>query len=112
MMDEISDELVRRILDHIQDTANPHLRPNLFIEASATLDFPSVGPNAMATLTISVPGAVVGRPVLAAPPDTFESGFTFSAFVSAADTVEVRIHNNDSGPIDPTSAVWNVAVMI
>lgn len=81
-----------------------------FITASATLDFPSIGSNAMSTLTITATGAQVGDYVIARPPAAFESGFTFNAFVSAADTIKVRIHNNNGGAVDPASAEWSVLV--
>lgn len=82
------------------------------VSASATLDFPSVGSNGMATLTVTVPGAVVGMPAWAAPPAAFESGFTFSVFVSATDTVKVRIHNNNGGAVDPAPATWVIYVLL
>lgn len=82
------------------------------VSATATLDFPSVSSNAMATLTMTVTGAAVGKPALAAPPAAFETGFTFIAFVSAPDTVKISIHNNTGGSVDPVSADWTVYVLL
>lgn len=81
------------------------------LTATATLDFPSVGSNSMASLTATVTGAAAGDFVIVSPPAAFESGFTFCAFVSATDTVKVRIHNNNGGAVDPASGTWGITVM-
>lgn len=91
--------------------ANTIVTSLIAVHATANLDFPNVGSNSMATLTMTVTGAVVGMPAFAAPPAAFESGFTFCAFVSAADTVKVRIHNNNGGAVDPVAADWTVYVI-
>lgn len=111
-MIEFTEEEKSRLLNHVQDTGNPHLRPALFVEGSATLDFGSVGSNGVASLTLSVPGAVVGRPVLLSAPAAMESGFTWCGTVTATDTVTIRIHNNDGGSVDPIPATWGVAVLL
>jgi hypothetical protein len=81
------------------------------ITATATLDFPSVGSNGIAELTITVTGAAAGDTVMLAAPAAFEAGFTFVGFVSAANTVTVRIHNNNGGAVDPASAAWRATVL-
>jgi len=43
-------------------------------------------------------------------PAAIEAGLTWSGFVSAADTVKVRVHNNTGGAVDPASASWTVSV--
>lgn len=80
------------------------------LAGSATLDFPSIASNSSASLTITVTGAVVGDPVIAAPPASLDSNLGFVSYVSAADTVTVRVHNNSGGAIDPASATWKVTV--
>lgn len=82
-----------------------------FLTSSSTLDFPSVTSNGMETLTITVTGAVVGDFVIVSPPAAFEAGFTFVGFVSSADTVTIRIHNNNIGSVDPASATWGALVI-
>ena len=82
------------------------------VSATATLDFPSVGSNSSESLTVNVPGAVVGMPVMVSPPAAFESKFVFCAFVSAADTVKIRIQNSNSSSVDPVSADWTVYVLL
>lgn len=80
------------------------------LTATATLDFPSISSNGIAELTVTVTGAVSGNPVMLGPPSTIEAGLTWSGFVSAANTVTVRLHNNSSVSVDPASASWTVSV--
>lgn len=81
-----------------------------FISATATLDFPSIATQAQAELTITVTGAVVGDLVLMGPP-VLAAGLQATAFVSAVNTVKIRLYNSTGSPIDPVSATWNVAVI-
>jgi hypothetical protein len=84
---------------------------NSIISATATLDFPSIGSNSSADLTITVTGAVVGASVSIGAPSTLEAGLIFSAWVSATNTVTVRLHNNSGGSVDPASATWRATVI-
>lgn len=108
----ISIEEERRLLDHINDTGNPHLRPKLWVEGSATLDFANMAANGMDVQALTVTGAVVGAPVIIGAPSTIEAGLTWCGFVSAADTVTVRVHNNSGGALNPAAAVWKACVLI
>jgi hypothetical protein len=80
------------------------------IDASATLDFPSIAAGGTAELAITVTGATVGDPVHLGPPATLNNGLLPWARVSATNTVTVRIHNATSGAINPTGATWKVRV--
>lgn len=80
--------------------------------ATATLDFGSIGAGAVAELTIPLTGAVAGDSVAVAAPAALEAGLVFSAFVSAADTVSLRVGNLTAGAIDPASADWTVSVFV
>lgn len=80
------------------------------LAGSATLDFPSIAANGSQSLTITVTGAVSGDAAIASPPATLNANLSFVAYVSAADTVTIRIHNNTGGAIDPASATWKVTV--
>lgn len=79
--------------------------------ASATLDFPSISGNSTETLTVSVPGAGAGDVVSLGPPSTIETGLIWCGFVSATNTVTIRLHNSTGAPVDPASAIWKVAVI-
>lgn len=78
---------------------------------SATLDFASIAAGATAELTITVTGAATGDFVILAAPSGIESGLMFNGYVSAADTVKVRLHNTTGVAIDPASATWKATVM-
>lgn len=78
---------------------------------SATVDLGSIAAGAIATFTITVTGAAAGDTVYVGPPSTIEAGLTWCAFVSAADTVTVRVHNTTAGAIDPASATWKAKVV-
>lgn len=77
---------------------------------SATLNFPNIASNGIAELTLTVTGAVAGDRVVLAAPAAIEAGLTFSGFVSAADTVSIRLHNNSGGALNPASATWGATV--
>ncbi len=76
----------------------------------ATLDFSSISAGAIGTSTISVDGSVGGDLVVLGPPSSIEAGLMWSGFVSADDTVTIRLHNTTGSPIDPASATWSVQV--
>lgn len=80
------------------------------LPASATLDFPSIAAGGQQELTISVTGAAVGSAVASGPPTTLGAGLTVDAWVSAADTVKIRLSNITGSPIDPASATYKVVV--
>lgn len=80
------------------------------LSGSATLDFASIASTATAELTITVTGAVAGRSVILGPPSGIEAGLTWSGYVSATDTVTVRLFNTTGAAIDPASATWRAVV--
>ncbi len=79
------------------------------LSATATLDFPSTAAQTSSDLTIGVTGAAVGDVVSLGTPVQV-ANCSFSAFVSAADTVTVRLNNYSAGAIDPTSGTFRVQV--
>lgn len=72
----------------------------------ATVDIGPINAGSVATFTISVPGAAVGDPVYVAAPDTLPAGLIWSAHVTAADTVTVRVYNPTASAVDPPSGTW------
>ncbi|WP_326646679.1 hypothetical protein OG884_18805 [Streptosporangium sp. NBC_01755] len=78
---------------------------------TATLDFASIAAGAVGTLTATVTGAATGDFAIASPPGNLTAGLVHSAFVSAANTVTIRIINGTAGAIDPASATWGIAVI-
>jgi hypothetical protein len=81
------------------------------LTATATLDFASIAAGATAELTITVTGAATGDFVILAAPSGIEAGLMWTGFVSAADTVKIRLHNTTGGAVDPASASWKATVM-
>lgn len=75
---------------------------------SATLNFGSIAAGASADLTITVTGAATTDAVASAPQSALEAGLIWNAFVSAADTVTIRVSNITALPIDPASRLWAV----
>lgn len=81
------------------------------LKATATLDFPSTIAATSADLTITVTGAVLGDPVtIGVPNGSVVTGTCYSAWVSAADTVTVRLNNFSAIPADPASGSFKVYV--
>ncbi|MER7213209.1 hypothetical protein ABT340_39615 [Streptosporangium sp. NPDC000239] len=80
------------------------------LTASATLDFASIAAGAVGTLTVTVTGASTGDFALVAPPGNLNAGLVVCGFVSAADTVTIRVLNGTAGAIDPASSTWKVTV--
>jgi hypothetical protein len=80
------------------------------LTGSGTLDFASTNAQLSADLTITVTGAAVGDIVMLGTP-VQDANATFTAFVSATNTVTVRFNNYSSGAIDPASGTFKVYVI-
>lgn len=81
------------------------------LTTTATLNFASTANGAVATeLTVTVTGAAVGDKVVLGPPSTLETGLIAFGYVSAANTVSIRLANLSGSTVDPASASWKVAV--
>lgn len=92
-------------------TVNSTQKLSGILTKSATLNFPSIPAHTTAELTLAVTGATVGQAVFAYPNGTPESGLMWSAFVSTADTVTVRMANITAAAIDPASLGWRCTVL-
>jgi hypothetical protein len=78
---------------------------------TATLDFGSTSAQSSADLTITVTGAADGDMVsLGVTNAATLTNSSYTAWVSAADTVTVRFNNYSSGSQDPASATFKVQV--
>jgi hypothetical protein len=80
------------------------------ITNTASLNFPSVGAFLAADLTITVTGAATGDSVALGPPSGINAGFLWSGYVSAANTVTVRVYNLTGVAIDPPAQTWRATV--
>lgn len=81
------------------------------LSATATLNFPSISSNSTEQLTITVTGAVEGDTVALGAPSGLEASLVAFGFVSAANTVTIRLHNSGGGAVDPASATWRATVI-
>jgi len=80
------------------------------LNGSANLDFPSIAAGAVSNLTITVTGAAVGDPViLGIPNGSVTATATYTAWVSAANTVTVRF--SPKATENPAAGVFNVRVV-
>ena len=79
------------------------------LSGSATYDAGSLIDAAGVTTTVSVPGAALGD-FAQASLSVSVAGITMTAWVSAADTVSVRLQNESAGTIDLASATLRVRV--
>lgn len=78
----------------------------------ATLDWPSISAGSTSERTFPATGAAVTDSVLAAPVSgAIEAGLVWSAYVSAAGVVTIRLANVTSAAIDPISQQWRVTVL-
>lgn len=80
------------------------------IRATSTTDIASVSANACSDTTIAVTGATVGAECSVGMPTAPTNGLTWGCYISAADTVQLRICNVTTGPVDPPSATYSVRV--
>lgn len=80
--------------------------------ASAALDFPSIAAASSAELTVTVSNAVLGSQAVATPKGAPEAGLVWSAYVSAANTVTIRVANVTAAAINPASRTWRADVWL
>ncbi|MGI0076764.1 MAG: hypothetical protein ACREAU_05080, partial [Nitrosopumilaceae archaeon] len=83
------------------------------VKGTAAVTFGAIADGAVgdSTNTITATGAVIGDPVALGLPATVPAGFTYNAFVSAANTVMVRAANNGGGTgAGDANATMNVIV--
>lgn len=76
----------------------------------ATLDAGSLDDGAGETDTVTVPGVALGDMVLGASFSVDEAGLTITGYVSAANTVSLRIQNESGGTVDLASATIRLAI--
>jgi hypothetical protein len=84
-----------------------------FLFGSATIDQASLatGAGAAGGATITVTGAVLGDMVVGVSAGVDLAGLQVSAYVSAANTVTLRLRNDTGGAVDLASTTWRVVVM-
>lgn len=86
------------------------VREFLTVTKLETLDFPNIPASTNADLTITIKGVKSGDTVISTPPSTIEAGLSWCSFVSANNTVTVRLHAHATAAIDPAPAIWRITV--
>lgn len=74
------------------------------------LDFGSVSAQSELTIEVEMLTVLVGQKVTVQPPGTLNAGLICTGYVSATDTVTVKLLNITSGGIDPASGVFTIYV--
>lgn len=81
------------------------------LTAQGTLDFPSTAAQTSADLTIALTGAAVGDVVILGTANaSVLANCSYSAWVSAVNTVTVRLDNYSSSSKDPASGAFRVTI--
>lgn len=80
------------------------------LTGSAVIDLSSIPAGGIETATITVDGAVSGDNSVATPQAAIENGLIWCAYVSAANTVTIRVLNATSGAVDPAPIIWRAKV--
>jgi len=73
---------------------------------SGTLDFPAIPANSTAQITLVISNAAVGDLSNCNPEGSLESGLGWNSFISAPDTLTLRLINATTKVIDPVSKKW------
>jgi hypothetical protein len=90
------------------DPANPVVAAN-FLRDSAVLAFGEIPDGATADLTFNLTGSATGDPVIPAWPP-LDSGIYGMMFVSAPNTITVRLANLSGGAVTPASATYGAQI--
>lgn len=83
---------------------------NSYLTGSASLNFGSIDDGATASLTFTVTGATTGDALAPAWPSGLDAGLLGTMYVSAADTVTVRLLNLSGAAINPSSMTFGAQV--
>jgi hypothetical protein len=76
-----------------------------------SLDFPNITSGNTSELNVIVNGATVGSACSCAPNTSIEPGLQWSCYVSAANTVTVRVSNVGAIAVNPANKSWKVTVI-
>jgi hypothetical protein len=83
-----------------------------FIAGSGTIDFASIAANhACVTNTFTLTGAQTGQTPVPGRPASISGSLAMEMWVSAVDTISVKLCNPTASPIDPASATYTATIV-
>lgn len=100
---------------------NATTRLNKIMSLSTALDFPSIPSSGQAEVTVTFTGVVVAKTEAVANPGAptgggsadLETGLAIGAvWVSAANTVKIRLFNHTLAAIDPVDRTWRISARV
>ncbi|NNM23164.1 MAG: hypothetical protein HKO54_06405 [Flavobacteriaceae bacterium] len=80
------------------------------LETTQNLNFPNIPSRSTAELTTTITGANVGDSCNCAPQTSIEAGLQWNCYVSAANTITVRISNISLVAVNPAAKNWKIVV--
>lgn len=80
------------------------------ISHSASITWSSIAANSTQEQTVTVTGAAAGNNVYVTPASSPGAGLMWTAYVSSANTVTVRMLNSTASPVTPTTVSWRFDV--
>ncbi len=80
-------------------------------DAVVDLDFPSIAAQSYQELTVDVDGARANDGIVLGGPNNQQPNLFPYAYVSANDTVTIRLHNLGTGSSDPSARKWRIWVV-
>lgn len=81
------------------------------LSKTQVIDFANTSANTNQTTTVAVPGAAIGDTVLLGLPASIPGNVYFMAFVTATDTVTIRMRNVGSVDANPDSGTYRVTII-
>ena len=82
-----------------------------YLAGSSSLGFAAIAQAACSQLTFTLTGASAGDPIAPGWPATLESGLVGNMFVSATNTVTVRLCNLSGGSVTPANQLFKATIL-
>jgi len=111
-MKALFDPILNKLRRDDLETAKQDILNNItLLTGTSTLNFPDTATGLSADLTMTVSGAVVGDYVVIAPPTgSILANTSYTGWVSASNTVTVRLNNYSAGSANPSSGSFKALV--
>ena len=82
----------------------------LLVHTTGSTNLTTIAANAAASTTVTIASAEVGDPVIVVEHTNLNNAAQVTGFVSAANTVTIRVSNNSAAAIDPAASVFTIIV--